>query len=116
MVEGQDVGTAGQLDSDRVLDAVGVVVFGELYAQSSSLDANHRIELGIEVSRAAEDFRRNLILLDGSARVIEGVLGEISKKLAQLLGAMQGMTVHQLIDLPEILISLDQLAPPATSV
>ena len=44
--------------------------------------------------------------------MIEGVLGEIAEQLAQLLRAVQGMTIHQLIDLPEILLSLDQLGPP----
>ena len=68
--------------------------------------------MGIEVGGAAENLGRNLILLDGSAGMIQDVLGEIAEQLAQLLGAVQGVTIYELIDLPEILLSLDQSGLP----
>ena|SRR5205814_1977158 len=98
-VKREHVGAAWEFDDDGVFGTVGVVVFGEFYAQASSLHPDHGIELGIEVRRAAEDLGRNLILLDGSAGMVERMLGEIAQEFAQLFGAMEGMAVHQLIDL-----------------
>jgi hypothetical protein len=110
-VESQDVGATRELDDDRIFGAVRVVVFGEFYAKTPGLDADHGIELRIEVRGAAENFGRNLILLDGSAGMVESMFGEIAQELTQLLRPMQGVAVHQLIDLTEILISFGQVGP-----
>jgi hypothetical protein len=39
------------------------------------------------------------------------VFGEVAEKFAQGLGAMQDMAIHQLVDLPEILLAFGQGTP-----
>jgi pyruvate/2-oxoglutarate dehydrogenase complex dihydrolipoamide dehydrogenase (E3) component len=50
--------------------------------------------MGIEIGRAPEDLGRNLILLERDARVLDGVVGEITQQLAERLGPVQGMTAY----------------------
>ena len=83
-MEREDVGASGELDDDGVFSAIGVVVFGELYAETASLDPDHGVQLRIEVGGSTEDLGRNLILLDGRAGMIEGVLSKITQEFAEL--------------------------------
>jgi hypothetical protein len=56
-----------------------------------------------------------LIFLNGDARVIQSVFGQVAKKLAQGFGAMQSMAVDQLIDLPEVVVSFGQVSHSVTT-
>src|SRR5882757_1322762 len=111
MVEGQDIGAFRKFHDDRVFGTVGTVIFRKLYAQTSCLDAHHRVQLRVKVSRTTEDLRRNLVLLNRSSGVIQYMLGEIAQQFAQRLGAVQDVAVHQLVDLTEILLSFRQRTP-----
>ena len=84
-VEREHVRAARKLDDYGVFGTVGVVIFGEFYAEAPSLNADHGIELGIEIRGAPEDLGRNLILLDRSAGMIQRVLREVTQEFAKLL-------------------------------
>ena len=114
VVEGDNVGAARKLDDDGIRFAVGIVVLGELDSETPGLDPDHGVQLRIEVSRAPENLGRNLILLDRGPWVIQGMFGQITEEFAQGFRAMQGMTVHQLVDLREILLSIGQSGPHDT--
>ena len=81
MVKCEDIGPFGQLDGYGVFQAIGAVVFGELYAEASRLDANHGIKLGVEVIGAAEDFCGDLVFLDWRAGMVECMLCEVAEQL-----------------------------------
>ena len=83
VMERDNVGSLGEIHNDRVVHAVDAVIFGELATQSAGLNADHGIKLGIEIIGATENLRRNLIFLDGGARVIESVFCEITKEFAE---------------------------------
>src|SRR5438309_6394832 len=74
LMEGNNVGSSGKVHDNRVIGSVRCIVFGELRAQSPGLHSDHGIELRIEVVGATEDLCRNLILLDWSSGMIQGVL------------------------------------------
>ncbi len=84
------------------------VVFGELYAKTPCLDADHRIQLGVEIRRTPENLGRDLIFLDRRSRVIQDMFGKVAQQFAQRLRAMQDMAVHQPVDLSETLLSFRQ--------
>jgi hypothetical protein len=65
------------------------------------LNADHGIQLGVEVSRTSEDFCRNLKLFDWDSWVVNGVFRQIAEQFAQGLRAMQGMAGHEPVNLPE---------------
>jgi len=91
VMEGRDVGAFWKVYDEVVVGAVGAVILVELGTEASGLDADHRVDLGVEVGGTTEDFRRNLKLLDGCAGMIDRVFGEVAKEFAEGLGAMQGM-------------------------
>lgn len=80
------------------------VVLGEFYAKTSSLYANRRITLWIKPCRAPQNLGGNLVLLQGDAWVIERMLREVAKQLAQRLGGMKAMTFCKSIYLLEALL------------
>src|SRR5258708_2659237 len=109
VVKSKDVGSPGELHYDRVLAAVYAVILGELSTQPPRLHAHHGIELGIEIIRAAENFRRNLIFLDRGSRMVQSVFRQIAEEFAQRFRAMQNLALGQFLDLCETLFALRQL-------
>lgn len=79
-MESEDVAPFGQIYSDRVFRALSAVVLSELGAESAGLDANHRIDLGIEVCGATKHLGRNLILLNGRPGVVEDMFGQVTEQ------------------------------------
>ena len=108
MMERKDIRPFRQLDDDRVLSSIARVIFRQLYPQPSRLHAHHGIELRIEVRRPPEHFRRNLIFLDGSPRVVQDVAGQIPQELAQRFRPMQHMAAREPVDLTKILLAFRQ--------
>jgi len=108
MVEREHVRTLRKFDDNGIPGAVSSIVLGELYAKTPGLDADHRIQLGVEIRRAPKDLGRYLVFLDRRSGMIQGMLGEIAEQFAQRLGAMQDMAVHQPVDLSEIFLSFRQ--------
>jgi hypothetical protein len=53
----------------------------------------------IEVLLAPEEFCRNLVLLGGSAGMLQGVMSQIAEKLAERLGAVEGVAAQEFFDL-----------------
>ena len=95
-MERDNVGSLRQIHDDWVFRTVGAVVFTELSAQPPGLNAHHGIELGIEIIRATENLCRNLIFLDRSSGMIEGMFCQIAKEFAQRLRAMEDVAAYQL--------------------
>jgi hypothetical protein len=111
VVKRKYVGASGNLDDDRIIRSVRAVILGELYAKPPSLNAHHRIELRVEVCRSSKDLSRNLIFLDGRSRMVEHMLRKVAEQLAKGLRPVQDVAVHQLVDLPEILLSFRHADP-----
>jgi hypothetical protein len=102
MVKREGIVALGDFHNDRVFEALRRVVFGQLGAETTSLDPNHGIDMGIEVLLAAENFRRNLVLLGGSAGMLQGMIGQIAEQLAERLRPVEGVTGKQFFDLFEV--------------
>ena len=81
------------------------VVLGELYAKASGLHPHSGVALRIESCRAAQDLGRDLVFLERDPRVIEGVLSQIAKQLAQRFRAVQAMAFGKPLYLLEALLS-----------
>src|SRR5579859_983095 len=96
------------LDQDGIVCALVGVVFGELYAKASGLDANRRIALRIESGRAAQDLCRDLVFLQRDPRVIEGMFSKVAKQLAQRFRAVQAMAFCKSLYLLEALLPTDR--------
>jgi hypothetical protein len=100
-MKGKQVSTLRQLHDERIIETIRAVVLGELRTQAARLHTNHGIKLRIEIGRASEDFGGDLEFFDGSARVLYGVLGQITEQLAEGLRTMEGMAFGEPIDLLE---------------
>jgi hypothetical protein len=111
-MKSKDVGALGELNPDGVVDGeVTVVILGELGAEASGLDADHGIDLGVEVVLAAEDFGGDLVFLKGGAGVIEGVFGNVAKKFTQGLRPVEDGAVSHFFDLSLDLRALYHVYP-----
>jgi hypothetical protein len=97
----KDVGALREFHNDRIFESVRAVVFGELGAQASGLDADHGIKLRIEIGGAPEDFGGDLEFFDGSAGVIHGMLSQIAEQFTEGLRTMQSMAGDEPINLLE---------------
>src|SRR5205823_6544054 len=53
----------------------------------------------VKIRWPTEDFRSDLIFLGRNSWMIDCVVGEITKQLAERLGSVEEMTVYQLLDL-----------------
>ena len=110
-MKGKDVSTLREFHDDGIFEAIRAVILGEFGAEASGLDANHGVELRIEIGGATEDLGGNLEFLDGSARMIDGVLGQVAKQFTQRFRAMQGVAADEPINLLEKLLSFGHTGP-----
>ena len=94
MVKREHVRTLRKFDDNGVPGAICAVVFGELYAQAPGLNADHRVELRIEIRGTPKHLRCNLIFLDWCARMIQDMFGKVAQQFAQRFRAMQDMAIH----------------------
>jgi hypothetical protein len=53
----------------------------------------------VKIRWPAEDFRGDLIFLRRNSRMLDCVVGEITKQLAERLGSVEKMTIYQLLNL-----------------
>ena len=65
------------------VDAFVGVVLRQLHAQTSGLNPDRGVALWIEAGRTTQYLGRDLILLEGYCRVIEGVFGQITQQAAE---------------------------------
>ena len=107
-MERNGVGALGDLDQYGIVYALMRVVLGELYAKASGLHPHSGVALRIESCRAAQDLGRDLVFLERDPGVIEGVLGQIAKQLAQRFRTAEAMTIGKLIYLLEALFSTER--------
>src|SRR5262245_9930179 len=77
------VGTARELDPDRVVRALAAVVLSQPSPQSASLDADERIPLGIEIGGSTEDLDRDPLALQPRACAGESLLDREAKELGR---------------------------------
>ena len=97
-MEGENVSAFGQIHPDRVVSrSVATVILGEFGTKAPSLYADHRVDLGIEIILSAKYFSGDLIFLEWSAWMIEGVFGDITKKFAKGLRTVQDGAAGQLL-------------------
>jgi hypothetical protein len=98
-VKSQDVGALGKLHDDGIFrGSVATVVLGQFRSEAARLNADHGVQLGVKAVLPAENFRGDLVLLEGGTGMIEGVQGNVTEKFAQGLGAVQNRTIHQSLD------------------
>jgi hypothetical protein len=103
-MERDGVGALGDLDQYGIVCALMRVVLRELYAKASGLHPDRRVALRIESRWATQDLGRDLIFLKRDPRVIEGVLGQVAKQLAQRFRAVQAMAFGKSLYLLEALL------------
>lgn len=113
-MEGKDVGAFWQFHDDGIVHAIGIVIFRELCAQAAGLDADHGVDLGIEVRGTCKNFSSNLIFLDRHARVIENMFGKIAQEFAEGFGAVKDVVGDELFDLLEIGFAIAHEMAPVT--
>ena len=90
-MENQNIGAFRELHPDGVIDSSRGVMFRELGTQSPGLDADHRVQLRVEIRLTPKYFSSNLVFLQGRSGMVEGVVGKIAKQFAQGFGAVQGL-------------------------
>lgn len=93
------VGSPRDVNEELVVCPLRGVIFRQLRTQTSCLHSDHRVQMGIEISRAAKNFCCKLVLLRGGSRTLQGMIGKIVKQFAQRLRAMQSSTAEQFFDL-----------------
>ena len=101
MMKGQRIGSLWEVEHDMVFPTFRFVVRGKFGAKAACLDAHQRVQLGIEIGRTAEDLGGDLVFFNWCAGMIQSLLGEKMKQLAERLGAVKSLAVHELFDLPE---------------
>jgi hypothetical protein len=107
-LERQTVGTLRDFDQDRVVGAFVRVILCQLHSETPSLNANGGIALRIESGWAAQYLGCDLILLKRYARMIEGMLCQISQELAQRFRRMKAMAFGKSLYLLEALLPPDR--------
>ncbi len=55
----------------------------------------------VEVLLAPEDLGRNLVLLWGATRMLQGMICEVAQQFAKGFGAMESMAAEEFFDLSE---------------
>jgi hypothetical protein len=80
------------------------VILCQLHSETPSLNANCGIALRIESGRATQYLGCDLILLERYARMIQRMLRQIAKELAQGLGRMKAMAFGKSLYLLEALL------------
>src|SRR5947199_374624 len=106
LMKRENVSPLRQLHNNGIIRAFRAVVLRQLHAQPARLHADRRIRLRIEIRWPAENFSRNLIFFQRYARMMEGMLGQVPKQLAERFRSVQDMTADQAFDLNEKLFSL----------
>src|SRR5258708_3990982 len=91
VVKTEGITALGQLHQNVVLGTLGCIVFSQFGPKASRLNSNGGIEVGIEVWGSTENLCRNLILLNGGPRMMDGLVRQILEHLAKGFGAMQDM-------------------------
>ena len=95
VMERQHIGPLRQFDDDLVFGSISPWRFPESFTRRPSrLHPHHRIQLRIEVGGPPKHFRRNLIFLDGSSRVIQDVASQITQQFAQGFRTVQHVAVR----------------------
>ena len=107
----KDVGALWEFYNDKIFKAVRAVVFGELGAESPGLDADHRIELRVEIGGSCENLGGNLEFFNRSAGVIDGVFCQIAQQFAKRFRTMQGMAADEPVNLLEEKLPFDHRNP-----
>src|ERR1700736_6307971 len=75
----QDVRSLGKFHQDGVVGCrFAVIVLGEFCSQAPGLDSHHGVDLRIEIVLSTEYFGGDLIFLQRSAGMIQGMLGDIT--------------------------------------
>jgi hypothetical protein len=91
-MKNQNVGAFGKLHPNGVGHSGSGVVFGELGAKAAGLDADHGVQLWVEIRLTAENLRGDLVFLQGNAGMLENVVGEIAEQFTQGLRTVQRLT------------------------
>jgi len=81
-MKGERVRAAREFDDDWVAGPLVRVIFGQFYSQTSGLDADGGVALRIKANGTPQNLGGDLVLLQGDAGVIEGVLSEVAEKFA----------------------------------
>src|SRR5579864_9701667 len=93
-----------KIDHHQIVNTLVRIVLGQFDSQTSSLNSHRGVALGIEADWAPQYFSGDLILLDGKARMIEGVLRQVAKQSAERFRAAETMTICKLLYLLEALL------------
>ncbi len=105
-MEGESVRTFRQFDDNGIGRSFRAVVLRQFDSQATGLNANGGIGGRIEIRRAAEDLSRQLIFLDRSSGMVERLLSQILKHLAQRFRSVKDGAVCELFDFLRELIAL----------
>src|SRR5260370_13735678 len=97
----QGVVTLGHFHQDRILSALRAIILSQFSTQAAGLDPYHRVHMRVEVLLAPEDFGRNLVLLWGAPRMLQGMICGVSQQFAKGLGSMERMAAEEFFDLSE---------------
>jgi hypothetical protein len=100
-VESESVRALRKFDNYGVLSALGSVILGKLGAQPPGLHPHQRIQMRIEIRRASKDLSCNLIFLERDPGMFERVVRQIPHQFAKRLGAVQGVAIHEPVNLDE---------------
>ena len=84
-----------------------LIVFCKFCTQSTNLNPDPGVSLGIEIRRATEDLSSNFVLLQMAFRRVQRVLGEELKKLAKSLASREMRTPYQPVDLRQVTLRID---------
>ena len=110
-MKNQNVGAFGKFYPNGVGDSGRGVVVGELGAKAPSLDADHGVQLWVEIRLAAENLRGDLVFLKRSARMVEGVVGKIAEQFTEGFRAVQRLAGNKAIDFRQNLDFCSHLRP-----
>jgi hypothetical protein len=66
-----------QINADRIVAALGLIIFAQLVAQPCGLDANERIDSGIEAFRPIEDFEPDTVAFQPLAAAGQSFIDEV---------------------------------------
>src|ERR1700691_2037149 len=101
VMEGNRIRSLGQFDPNGIFGAFSRVVLRELGPQAPGLNAHHGIYGRVEVRGAAEFLGRNLMLLEGCSGMLDGVVRQVAKQLAERLRPMEHAAVRDLLHLSQ---------------
>ena len=93
---------------DRIVDPIVRIIFGQLDAQPTGLNADRGIALRIESCRATQNLGGDLIFLERDSRVIERMLREITEKSTKGFRAVEAMAFGKSLYLLEALLPAER--------